>query len=233
MKARFDSWLRDATLRRDRAIFLVFVTLFVVAGCRTMHKLDINQVRYKPTNLYYKSKTLDPAIRRVAVLPIATTLPSQSLQAGIDMLQPLVYAELDKTKRFDLLIVSGKQMRELTGRAAWKSDDQLPADFFEKLREATDCDAVFFSELTRYQAYPPLAIGWKLALVQAKPRDILWAADEIFDAGNEEVANAARHYSAEQIHVEAPLSDPDSILGSPSRFGQYSLHELLSLLPLR
>ena len=208
------------------------VAVSLAAGCHT-HKLDLHPQRYKPTNLYYKSKVLDPKIKRVAVLPLATSLSSESLQAGIDMLQPLVYAELDKTKRFELMIVSAQQMREWTGRAAWKSDDQLPANFFDKLREMADCDAIFFTELTRYQAYPPLAVGWKLALVQTTPHEILWAADEVFDAGDEEVANAARQYSAQHIHVEAPLSDPESILGSPSRFGQYSLHALLTLLPLR
>jgi hypothetical protein len=232
MKARFDSRPTGPRAIADHFTTLLAVFCLVLTGCHT-HKLSVNQAKYKPTNVYYKSKVLDPKLKRVAVLPLSTSLSSESLQAGIEILQPLVHAELDKTKRFELMIISQQQMIQWTGKASWRSDDQLPADFFDKLHEMTDCDAVFFTELTRYSAYPPLAIGWKLALVQTIPHEILWAVDEIFDAGDETVANAARHYSSEHIHVEAPLSDPESILGSPSRFGQYSLHELLVLLPLR
>ncbi len=230
------AWLDFLIKRREptlNATKLMLVAAIVAAGCSTFQKTHLHEVRYRPTNIFYKSKILAPEIKRVAVLPVTASVSSESVLAGIDLLQPLLHAELDKTKRFELLVVSAQQLREWTGRSDWKADEQLPADFFARLHEAADCDAVFFSQLTRYQAYPPLAVGWKLTLVQSTGHDILWAADEVFDAGDTEIANAARQYSTQHIHVEAPLSDPESILGSPSRFGQYSLHALLSLLPSR
>jgi hypothetical protein len=231
MKARLDFSIKQVAPRLVAVVALLAAAI-ALAGCDTF-KPHLPEVRYRPTNVYIKSKTLDPQIKRVAVLPLTTSLPTESLLAGVDLLQPLVRAELEKTKRFELLIVSAEQLRQWTGHGSWKVDDQLPADFFDRLHDAGGCDAVFFTELTRYQAYPPLAVGWKLTLVQNTPRDILWSADEVFDAGDTEIANAARHYSTQHVHVEAPLADPESILGSPSRFGQYTLNALLTLLPLR
>jgi hypothetical protein len=49
-----------------------------------------------------------------------------------------------------------------------------------------------FDQLTRYQPYQPVAVGWKMTLVFNKEHQIYWAADEVFDAGDDGVANAAR-----------------------------------------
>jgi hypothetical protein len=92
---------------------------------------------------------------------------------------------------------------------------------------------VFFAQLIRYHPYQPVAVGWKLALCQPGESKPVWAADEVFDAGDAEVANAARQYSGRQVYIEGPLDDPAAILGSPSRFGQYSLSALLATLPQR
>jgi hypothetical protein len=47
------------------------------------------------------------------------------------------------------------------------------------------------------------------------------------------VANAARFYSNQHVHIEGPADDPSVILGSPSRFGQYSISAILATLPER
>ena len=67
-------------------------------------------------------------------------------------MQRCLGAELEKTKRFDLVIISPEQLRQSTGQTAWRDEDALPPDFFNRLREACGCDAVFFTQLTRY--YP-------------------------------------------------------------------------------
>jgi hypothetical protein len=196
--------------------------------------LHVADITYKPSNIYPAKHTLlDPAIKRVAVLPITTVSDTETFKDGADLLQQYLGPELTKTKRFDLVIVSSEQLREWTGQQTWRADEPLPRNFFAELREGCGCDAVFFAQLSRYNPYAPVAVGWKLALCQpGQPRPI-WAADEVFDAGDAEVANAARRYSGQHVHVEGPLDDPTAILGSPSRFGQYSLSALLSSLPER
>jgi hypothetical protein len=142
--------------------------------------------------------------------------------------------------------VSGEQLRQWTGHSKWRADEALPGDFLQQLRAATGCDAVLFCQLIRYQPYEPLAVGWKFCLVE-EPQTandstlsskelagrILWSADEVFDAGDVEVANAARAYYSQHLRDEAPVSDSSIVLGSPTRFGQYTLHALFTTLPRR
>jgi hypothetical protein len=207
----------------------------LAAGC-VSHSFDIAHVadvRYRPSNVYLKSKTLDPQLKRVALLPVTTVASTETFIAGAQLLQPFVAAELEKTRRFDLVLISPEQLRRWTGQAAWRDDEALPPDFFSRLRDGCGCDAVFFSQLTRFNPYQPVAVGWKLTLVEAEDSQIVWKADELFDAGDTLVANAARYYSNEHVHIEGPADDPAAILGSPSRFGQYSLSALLATLPER
>ncbi len=219
----------------------------LVGGCYSMPKsLDDLGPRYKPTNIYRRSEFLPPQIRRVAVLPLTTPASSALLSAGVADLETVLYAELEKSGRFEVIPVSAEQLREWTGQSSWRADEQLPLNLLERLREGTGCDAVLFCQLIRYQPYEPLAIGWKFTLVDkgatakdsaASPRDaglqILWSADEVFDGGDVGVANAARAYYSQHLRNEAPLSDSSTVLGSPSRFGQYTLNALFATLPGR
>jgi hypothetical protein len=209
--------------------------VLLAAGCVT-HSFDVEgiaDVRYRPSNVYLKSKTLDPQLKRVAVLPITTGPATETSIAGSQLLQPLISAELQKTKLFDLVVITPEQLRQWTGQSAWSEDEPLPPDFFSRLRENCGCDAVFFSQLTRYYPYQPVAVGWKLTLVEAVGGQIIWKADDDLDAGDAVVANAARHYAVEHVHIEGPADDPGVILGSPSRFGQYSISALMAALPGR
>ena len=239
------AWLDCA--RRGRAwplcrlaiLWLVVVT----AGCKSM-QISGYQLgpSYRPTNVYRRNDALPLEIKRVAVLPLSATSSTPLLEAGIEALEPVLYAELEKTKRFEVIPVSPEQLRQWTGQTAWRADELLPPDLFERLRQGTGCDAVLFSQLTRYQPYQPLAIGWKFSLIE-KPEAavppgngvplILWSADEVLDAGDPEVTNAARAYYSQHLRNEAPLADASTVLSSPARFGQYTLGTLLGTLPQR
>ena len=80
---------------------------------------------------------------------------------------------------------------------------------------------------------PPLAVGWSLKLVDARQRRIVWAVDEVFDAGKPAVASSARGYYARSIYEQATLRDSNGILGSPRWFGQYAAAAALETLPAR
>jgi hypothetical protein len=241
----------DGLSRRPRIIALPIVSGLIlnllISGCATMPRsLDELGPRYKPTNFYRRGDVLPPQIRRVAVLPLTTPAATALLGAGVEGLETILYAELEKSGRFEVIPVSAGQLREWTGQSSWRADEQLPPHFLERLREGTGCDAVLFSQLIRYQPYEPLAIGWKFTLAEkGEPQkdltgsakdaglQILWSADEVFDAGDVGVANAARAYYSQHLRNEAPLSDSSTVLGSPSRFGQYTLNALFATLPER
>jgi hypothetical protein len=220
--------------RRGLARFLPGVSVALLfSACETGQIKFPPETRYKPTNIYRKSLALDPEVKRVAILPMTTLQPTEAFQAGVDSLQPLLHAELEKAKRFEMIAVTPEQLQNWTGQRVWRSDEQLPPDFFDRLREETGCQGVLFDQLTRYQPYQPVAVGWKLTLVYNKEHQIYWAADEVFDAGDDGVANAARAYESGHIVTQSPLPDPNAILSSPSRFGQYTLNALLATMPQR
>jgi hypothetical protein len=223
-------------------VAVLLIGLFV-AGCAKMPQ-SIEEIgpRYKPANIYKIAEILPAELRRVAVLPLTTPTDKPLLISGVQTLETTVYSELEKSERFEVIPVSGDQLREWTGHASWSADEPLPPNLLQKLREGTGCDAILFCQLIRYQPYEPLAVGWKFSLVDkgGAPRDskdpatrILWSADEVFDAGDVEVATAARVYYSQHLRNETPLADSSTILGSPSRFGQYTLSALFSTLPKR
>lgn len=223
------------------------MTAVLCAGCHLFPPLP-NVVqdagpRYKPTNIYRRTNSLPTQIRRVAVLPLVTPESTAFLNAGVETLEPLLYAELEKCKRFEVITVSSAELKQWTGKAGWRADEPLPPDFFGRVADATGCDAILFCQLTRYEPYQPVAVGWKFSLVanpppgppsaQSMKDKILWCADEVLDAGEPAVSNAARDYYGQHLRNEAPSADASTILSSPARFGQYTLAALLGTLPDR
>lgn len=203
------------------------------AGCASSRPAKAGNAGHRLHNVYLFQKQLPEQLRRVAVLPLTTRVSDATTDQGREALLPIYQTELAKTGRFDLSIISPDQLRQWTGRSFWKSDERLPEDFFRKLREATGCDAVLFGDLTQFRPYRPIAIGWNLKLVECREARVWWALDEVFDSGNPEVAQAAESYYDQQIHQKGGLHQPESILSSPRRFGQYSVNSAFSTLPAR
>lgn len=186
-----------------------------------------------PKNVYRAADQLPPEMKRVAVLPLMVKPSDSALEAGRQALEPILYAELRKTSRFEAVEVTADQLRVLTGRRQWGAEEKLPPDFLKQLQTVTGCDAVLFSRLTQYRAYPPLVIGWDLRLVDVKTASVFWAVDEVFDASNEPVNNAARLYLLKQMPETSTPVDSRTILNSPRRFGQFSASQAVATLPDR
>lgn len=185
-----------------------------------------------PRNVYREAGRFPGEFKRVAVLPILIAGQDAVLENGRDALQPLYHSELIRAARFETVAVSPEQCRQWTGRSTWSGQETLPRDFFERLREMTGCDAVLFCQLTRYRPYPPVAIGWRMQLVGVSPLRVWWAMDELFSSGDAVVSDAARSYY--RTHFAPPTgSDPDSILATPRRFGQFTLALVTESLPTR
>ncbi len=179
---------------------------------------------YKPDNVHRGTPRLAPYLRRVAVLPLACASDTVSLEAGRDALQPVLESELIRTKNFEVVKVSPERLRGRTGRTSWTGAEALPAAFFESMRAETDCDAVLFCQLTLFRGYAPLAIGWRMRLVDVHTRQTLWAVDEVFDATEPAVVRGARRFDQEP-------GDGWAILNSPRRFGTYAVSAVLATLP--
>ena len=216
-------------------VLSVAVLLSVLVGCSVLPASTRRSLAtpYKPTNVAVSQATLPPTIRRVAVLPLPQSREDANQAAGANLLQPVFITELTKRNLFEVVPISLETLRGLTAGRGWAVDAPLAADFFERLRQLTDCDAVVFASLTVYRPYPPLQTGWKLRLVDCREHQTWWAVDEVFDAGTESVAAAAEHYARESLSLPNPLLADTGVLHSPRRFGQYTASAVTQTLPGR
>lgn len=211
-----------------------------------------NTASGQPANVYVSSPVLPEGLKRVVVLPLAYEGSSQDLANGCEMLAPILQAQLVKAARFETVNAAPDTLRGCTGKMSWTGEEVLPTDFFSSLKNVYAGDGVLFSQVTVYRASPPLAIGWRFKLVDASNGNILWAADEIVDAANLDVAKDAQQYEKSQqphhnfafnvytfaawcIHVpvRSALDDQWNILNSPRYFGEYSAEKLLKTVPQR
>lgn len=214
------------------ASLLAIAALSLLTGCS--HSTFLRQATtasYQPSNIYRADPNLSPEIKRVAVLPLTTLNDDATMEFGRESLGPVLVNELGRSRLFELVSVTPAELRLLTGRDAWSSEEKLPLDFFDKLKEKLGVDAVLFARLTQFRAYEPLTIGWRLKLYDAAEPQVLWAIDEVFDARVPEVAAAARRHA--QQHLEAGPSDAQGVLSSPRRFGSYTASAVVETLPGR
>jgi hypothetical protein len=203
-------------------------------------------------NIFISSPQLPATFKRVVVLPMASEESSADLADGCQMLDSVLRTALIKTSRFEVVPATPETLRRCTGQASWTGTETLPPDFFTGLKDVYGCDGVLFCELTIFRPTPPLAVGWRLKLADAGTGKIIWAADEIFDANNLNVAKDAQQFQRrEQPHhnaiyytysflawcVNTPtrtaLDDQWNVLHSPRYFGEYSAEKLLQTLPQR
>jgi hypothetical protein len=185
-------------------------------------------------NTFQATPVLPVELRRVVVLPAAWEGSKSDLSSGGETLEPILLAELLKTRRFEVVAVDPEDLRGLTGRLSWTGEEILPVDFFDSLRRVYGCDAVLFFQVTLYQAYAPLSVGWRMKLVDARTHQILWAVDEVFDAAQPAVLNQARLFHA--VGAWSLLRDSATDWqtdNSPRVFGRYALAKTLSTLPNR
>lgn len=203
-------------------------------------------------NIFISSFQLPEDVKRVVMLPPASDVFNGPLSDACQMLGPVLQAELIKAGRFEVVAAEPETLRNCTGRLSWTGEEALPTNFFDSLKQFYGCDAVLFCHLTVFRSSPPLAIGWRLKLVDIKTGKIIWAVDQIYDANNPDVAKAAKQYEKERqphqsttFHIysflawcintptRSVLDDQWNILHSPRYFGQFSAQQLLKTLPQR
>jgi hypothetical protein len=221
-------------VRAARGVLALAIVLLESMGCATPNFSDIViGPNFVPQNVHRLHWQLPPDVRRLAVLPLTGTQTTVGSDAGLELLYPVLLDEVNKTKKFEVIAVTSEQLRQWTGRVTWNAQENLPPNFFHLLKTELGCDAVLFSRLNLYHAYPPLAVGWNLKLVAVGDAKQLWAADEILDAAEQRVVNGARRHQQAQERLSPGLADSRSILVSPKRFGQYAASTILATLPER
>lgn len=184
-----------------------------------------------PENVFSYGRRLPNTVQRVAVMPLVCAQPRADLPEGREALSPVLLGELIRTKRFEVVSAGSESLRVRTGRSEWSGAEALPADFFESLRRSYGCDAVLFSELTVFRAYAPISVGWRFKLVDVRTRQILWSADEVFDAPPPSVAKET--LSEWCPYYRETAKDDWAVRNSPRQLGQYAAAQMFATLPAR
>jgi hypothetical protein len=224
-------WRLPQVLRATGGLLVAGV---LVGGCATKsYQAAMLGTAYQAGNVFRASDSLPHGVRRVAVLPMTCDEQHSDLSFGRDALDTVLRSELVKTRKFEVVVVTPEALRARTGRTSWSNEDVLPEGFLQWLRETYGCDAVLFSRLTTFRAYPPLAVGWRLQLVDVRGRETLWASDEVFDAGQPGVMTGALKYQSRELQAVGNQVNEFAMAKSPRRFGQYAVAELLATMPAR
>ena len=229
----------------------IFRRLFVLVVIAANGAMTMSGQGVKSENVFAAAPVLPKDLKRVVLLPLAAETSPADLAGGCDTLNPILLAKLIKTKKFEVISARPEVLRSLTGQSSWTGAEKLPADFFDSLQRTYGCDGVLFCQLTEFRAYAPLAVGWRMKLVDAHTQKIIWAADEDFDAKDPAVEADAKQFQKQQhpnpTGVAARLKtfltaagpqprNPDDqwdVMNSPRFFGEYSAGKLLKTLPER
>ena len=195
-------------------------------GCATSR----DAVRYAPSKVQ-SVQVMPQALRRVALLPVATHLGGGELIDSRESLATVMEAELRKCGAFEVVQVSEDNFRAWTGRRVWGANEALPPDLLARIRSETGCDAILLSSLTAFHSQPPLSLGLKLKLIDGADHSAVWAVEEVIDAGSKPVAQAARDYA--RTNAEDRGGAEKDILQSPTRFAHFASATLFSTLPPR
>jgi hypothetical protein len=184
-------------------------------------------------NVFQAAPNLPAGLRRVAVLPIAWEGAQSDLSEGCEMFTPILSAELVNSRKFEVISVMPEDLRRRTGRLSWTGAEILPADFLDSMQRVYGCDAVLFCQLSTFRAYAPLAVGWRMKLVDVRTGQILWAVDNVFDAEDGVTLNEARRENSGGPWFLRDQSGDWKLANSPRQFGRFALCQTLSTLPKR
>ena len=101
-----------------------------LASCETtpLHT-TIFQRDFRPDNVFVYPPKLSLDFQRVAVLPLTAANANGDLADGCEALTPVLWEQLVKSKRFEVVTVPAERLRSRTGQAAWTGNEVLPADF--------------------------------------------------------------------------------------------------------
>lgn len=226
MNARFSS-------RAGSFLLVLAVAALGVAGCTgtsVLHDPLRDGPFYSPTN-HAGEAVLPETLRRVVLLPVHTGDAAGEETAST--LDQILLTALQKQGRFEVVTLSRADCRRWFGATAYASTGVLPHDYLSRTAAKLGADAVIFVDLTNYQPYRPISVGFRAKLATASAVRIVWNYDEMISAGVMGVANTARRHYLQADRSGQPLDLSPTILQSPSRFAAFAAELMFQTLPPR
>lgn len=181
------------------------------------------------TNVYQKAP-LPESLNRVALLPM---YKGSYEHQDFESIEENFRLELVKRSLFEVVELSPEDMNVLFPQPRYSSVEQLPSDLLTKLSAKYAIDGLMLLDVSYYNPYKPVGLGIRAKLLDGHTGEIIWAADEVFDASNPAVSNAARKFYKTESIIQYPLHNTQTTLHSPNRFSKYVAHSLFSAIYLQ
>ncbi len=205
-----------------------------VTGCHTvpavLEDAGLGQAApYVPSNFRGETRLPDD-VQRVALLPIhGDGVMSVETATSLDA---VLLKALQQQTRFEVVVITRAECQRLFDADDFSSVSALPHGFLEAIASRYAVDAVLFTDITAFQAYRPLTLGFRSKLASVREVRLLWAFDEVFSADDPKM-----RYSTHQYHRTGDRSAPSNplptALQSPSRFGAVAADLMFRTLPPR
>lgn len=185
---------------------------------------------FAPRN-FAGDKTMPANVHRVLVLPLyGGNLTEPEAVAALD---PVIITTLQRQQRFEVVPLSREECAQRFGVREFSSAGALPHGFLEQVGRYYAADAVLFVDLTVYQPYRPLSVGFRAKLATVQDVRLIWSFDEIFSATDPSVVNAVRRFYLQEQHTTPPVDLSTAALQSPGRFAAYAADTMFATLPPR
>lgn len=221
--------------RRCGAVrFLPGLLLVLLTGCQSWRDDFVDEAQnkqfFQPTN-FNGVRQLPASLRRTLVLPVCggqvTTAETSQVLDGI------VVSALQKKSRFEVVAVNREEIQRRFSQPEFSSAAMLPHNFLEELGRAYGADAVLFVDVTLYNPYAPLAVGFRAKLVSVADVRLVWTFDESFSMTDSTVVNSVQRAGRKEGGSRVPADMTVGTFQSPRRFATYAADTMFETLPPR
>jgi hypothetical protein len=168
-----------------KAKFLILLSMVFVSGC-------IGSKRHNPETAYYylnPHKDLKD-LGRVALLELANESAYPKISSDVT---DGLYGAIQKRQVYGIMVV---RQNDLDGRiCSWgKFAQDYTLEQLAAIHKTLKADAVLRGTVTRYEPFPHLILGLRMELTDLTDGQLLWAAEQIWDAADQSTQARIRDY---------------------------------------
>lgn len=208
--------------KKNRHIFALAFSIFALCGCAALKKpasVVLTGPSQSVSNVFVSPSIRSGAVKRAVMIDFANRTHTMGINDSVteSLAQKLIEASYFQVVRQPLT----KEIEESYSKARFKKS------LLERIQKETNADAVIMGEVTAFHAYRPIRLGIRLKMLDLKEGKVLWAVDELFDAGFKNISHFAQKYYASTQNTESPLTTWESILISPALFTGFMCHEIV------
>jgi len=199
------------SIHKLAAISLLLGALFTGCAAPSPSRVTIQRVA-----TYISPAMAENPPGRIVVVPFAS--PVCEPEAGRMATASLAMA-IQGTLCCDTVLPAEGDERLAAESALWQRG-RVDVESLIVAQKAYLADAFLFGTVTQYKPYDPPVLGLKLRMLSARTGDVIWAADALFNAHENDVRVLAEYYFRNS-GLKDRLYGPELQLMSPKLFSDF------------